>query len=155
MARQELARTELPVGQLLPVIVSGCSRDFGQEPAWRRGEGIRRGVLTVRQSLQCVMNAILVTKIPVAALSVLDHRERGYRRCHVSAKRLVSFGADPLPTGEETIYCYVGRSELSNSALQPNDEYLAGCLEAAALWGKRFHRMFLQTTFVAGKPLGT
>lgn len=155
MDRRELARCGLAAGDTVPVIASGFCREFSQEPSWRRGLGNDRGVLTIRRAADCSLNAVLVTNVPTAALTVLDHRERGYLRRMVSRERLSPFGPDPLPAFEENIFSYEGRPELYNSALRPNPEYLAMCVGAASLWGERFRRKFQQTTFVTGSCLGS
>ena len=142
MDRQELARFDF-VGNPVPVVVSGFARHFGQEPSWRRGQGIRRGVLTLRSSRAEFVNAVLVPGVAVGALQDLDQRERGYERCAVAAERISSFGRRPLPDVADPVFSYVGRPELSNPALMPNPEYLEICLAAAAeLGGIAFYRFF-------------
>jgi hypothetical protein len=143
---------QVAVERVIPVIVSGFSRDFCHEPSWRSGEGIRRGVLRLRHSPSSFVNAVLVTRVSVALLPVLDHRERGYHRREVAADRLSAFGRQSLPVSVEPVFSYEGRPELSNPSLLPNPEDLNLCL-AAPTWGDHFLQTFRRTTLVAGGPL--
>ena len=156
MDPDEVAKHPVRPGAVAPVRVQGFRRGFQQEPAWRRGSGLERGVLTVRASPRDWFNGVLLSGLDPDVLIALDERERGYVRVRVALDRLATYDGAALPLGEDAeVYVYAGRAERYDETLLPNPRYLALCLAAAARWGEPFRRDFLATTFVgAGVPLG-
>lgn len=153
MSRPELHRQGLSAMKASPVIVKGYRRSFSQEPAWRRGVGNQRGVLTVVPDERVSMNAILLSGLSATAWVGLDERERGYERVVVAGSQIVPFcdtSTESVPSGA---CLYVGIADYLNAALEPNAEYLRLCVEAARGWGDAFHQTFLETTYVSGMKL--
>lgn len=155
MHRDELARYSLQQRVLQPVVVSGLTRDFGQEPSWRGGQGHARGVLTVRAAAGGFVNAVLIAGVSDDLLSDLDHRERGYIRRRIPPDSVAPFRSLSTIQVGGPVFVYTGRPEHHDPMLQPNPDYLSLCLDAAAAWGDRFRRMFLETTYVIGRPLAS
>lgn len=149
----ELAHLQSRPLSAMPVRVRGYRRSFCQRPSWRRGQGERRGVLTVHPAPGDWFNAILLGGLDLPALSALDERERGYVRLAVPRGRLEPYpdSGDRLPKGKAQLY--TGRPELYDDALLPNPEYLRICTEAASRWGDVFLEEFLATTYCRGRPL--
>lgn len=137
----------------LPVVLAGYVRTFDQEPAWRTGIGDDRGVLRVHPDPAARLNAILLGNVPAAVLAALDHRERGYIRTPLAIDQLSPFEQGDLPDLGSGVFTYAGRPERFNRALRPHPKYHALCIAAAAVWGKPFRRMFLETTLAGGQPL--
>jgi hypothetical protein len=135
-----------------PVRVRGYRRSFSQEPSWRPGDGIERGVLTVRTSAGDWFNAILVEGCD-AGRGQLDDRERGYARETLRRASVESYG-DTIPgLSSRQITLYIGRPEKRNESLLPNREYLGICTDAAEGWGREFAADFMRTTFVGTTTL--
>jgi cation transport regulator ChaC len=135
------------------VRVRGFRRNFSQEPSWRTGTGVERGVLTVQPSPGDWFNGILVSDADAEVLRSLDHRERGYSREAVPATRIEAY--DPADSAQITaaVVVHAGLPDKYNSELLPNSSYLELCTDAAARWGSDFARDFRLTTFVRGATL--
>lgn len=151
--------------QSVPVRVQGFRRSFLQEPSWRTGEGVERGVLTVRRSAGDWFNAILVCGFAddarkssdggsgTDALRSIDQRERGYTRVVVPGEDVEPYAMHEVDPLIDEIGLYTGREEKWNEELLPNRAYLKLCVEAAALWGSEFARDFLRTTHTGSGTL--
>ena len=129
-----------------PILLSGWRRVFHQTPSWRRGEGKAIAVLDVVPSPGSDLPLILL-RFEHLDFSELDRRERGYRRLAIPEERLTSFDGTPLSL-PDSLSLYTGRPELRDPTLLPNPDYLALCLEGARMWGTRFYRGFLESTFL-------
>lgn len=138
-----------------PVRVRGFRRSFSQEPSWRAGDGIERGVLTVRRSERDWFNGILIRGSDVPALRSIDRRERGYTRVVVPVPGVTPYGMHGTEELDELdeISLYAGRDEKWNAELLPNPTYLDLCIEAAQHWGREFANDFLRTTYVGARTL--
>ena len=137
------------------VRVRGYRRSFSQEPSWRAGDGIRRGVLTVRRSERDWFNGILIRGSDVAAIRSIDRRERGYTRVMVPVRDVVPYARreEGVLHALDEIGLYIGRDDKRNDELLPNPAYLNLCIEAATLWGSEFSSDFLHTTHVGDRTL--
>lgn len=151
MHPDELARHCAGMGSV-PVRVRGYRRSFSQEPSWRRGAGMERGVLTVRRSSRDWFNAILVCGPDARALASLDHRERGYTRIGVPPTDLEPY-ANRVAAPAREIFVYTGRDDRWNDRLLPNRDYLRICIEASQRWGPEFADDFLRSTHVGREAL--
>lgn len=157
----------------VPVRVRGFRRSFSQEPSWRAGDGIERGVLTARRSERDWFNGILIRGSDAAALRSIEKRERGYTRVNVPAPDITLYAMheiDELDEGShvdevdepegnwelneiDEIGLYTGRDDKRNDELLPNPVYLDLCIEAARQWGCEFASDFLRTTYVGARTL--
>lgn len=152
MHPEELAR-HCTSTRSVPVRVRGFRRSFSQEPSWRAGAGIRRGVLTVRPSEFDWFNAILICGSDADALRSIDRRERGYTRVRVPLPNVEPYATYDLHELIDDIGLYTGRDGKWNDGLLPNPDYLKLCIEAAERWGSDFAADFLRTTYVGGRTL--
>ena len=137
----------------VPVRVRGFRRSFSQEPSWRAGAGLERGVLTVHESPRDWFNGILVCGSDADALRSIDRRERGYVRAIVQLERVEAYATHEIEPLIQEIGLYTGREEKWNDELLPNPAYLKLCIEAAERWGREFAIDFLRTTHVGGSTL--
>lgn len=133
-------------GEPVPVRVRGFRRSFSQEPSWRRGEGLERGVLTVRPSPGHWFNGVLITGCDESMVARLDERERGYRRIRLELSQVDAYAGHVLDATPPEVHVYVGRDEQWNEVLRPNSHYQSLCTTAAAAWGDGFLNDFLETT---------
>lgn len=137
----------------VPVRVQGFRRSFSQEPSWRAGDGLERGVLTVRRSASDWFNAILVCGSNADAFRSIDQRERGYTRVLVPVTDVEPYAMHEVDALIDEIRLYTGRDEKRNDELLPNRAYLKLCIDAAARWGREFARDFLRTTHCGDNTL--
>lgn len=137
----------------VPVRVRGFRRSFSQEPSWRAGSGLERGVLTVHESRQHWFNGVLICGSDADALRSIDRRERGYVRAIVPLESVEAYSPHDIEPLIHEVALYTGREEKWNETLLPNRAYLKLCIEAAERWGSEFATDFLRTTHVGGSTL--
>ncbi|KAA5545446.1 gamma-glutamylcyclotransferase [Roseiconus nitratireducens] len=153
MSLDELARHGALAPDLSPVTVLGFRRSFHQEPVWRRGNGLARGVLTVSKSDQASFNGVMIRNLSESALALFDHRERGYDRWEIPATQIEHFDLLCSNPVASSAFLYVGKTERYNRALLPNADYLRRCHQAASEWGASFRIAFVDNTYIGPSTL--
>ena len=143
---QQLDRSLNLASEACPVLVKGYRRSFNQEPAWRKGDGKYRAVLSVTKSEGDCFNGLLVEMSD--DFNALDERERGYERVLIAKSQLSYLTEIVEESYSEPTYLYVGNLIRQNRDILPNRSYLDLCLRGARYWGEAFYQQFLQTTTV-------
>ncbi len=152
--RGELAKKDFAKLDLVAVKVNGFRRQFRQEPSWRPGSGLYRGVLDAFKHEGGAINAVAMAGLSGAMLSELDSREVGYSRIQVAHERIEPYdGGRSDAWSRRDFYIYTGKRHKTNPELLPNLDYLEICLAGARQWGDLFFEDFLEMTFVGNTSL--
>lgn len=149
---------ETPPAEAVPIECDGYRRVFGNEAAWRDGDGAERAVLTATPDPGARLNGVLIPLETPDDWRRYRSRERGYRLEAVDPAALAPYREADRAVIDATARVVIPVGERTAEGIRPIPSYLTECLDGARYWSERcdipFCDAFVETTELAdGTPL--